>query len=116
MTENMVSKTNGLATAALVLGVMGALGFIFVFPPFVFGATAIVLGLLSGTREGMSMRAKIAIIMGALSMIILVVCIVSAVRFLMSNPEFMQNFEDTVLRMYEEMEENGVITGGYDFT
>ncbi len=116
MTENTVSKTNGIATAALILGVMGALGFIFVFPPFVFGATAIALGLLSGTREGMSMRAKIAIIMGALSMIILIICIVSAVHFLMSNPDFVQEFEDMVLRMYEEMEENGVITGGYDFT
>ncbi len=110
------SKTNGLATAALIMGVIGALGFIFVLPPFLFGATAIVLGLLSGTREGMSMRAKIAIIMGALSMIILIICIVSAVRFLMSNPDFIQNFEDTFLEIYDEMQENGVLTGGYDFT
>ena len=110
------NKTNGLATAAIIMAIIGALGFMFVFPPFIFGSTAIVLGLLSWTSEGMSMRAKIAVIMGALSMIIIIVCIVSAVRFLMSNPEFVQNFEDTVRRMYEEMEENGVITGGYDFT
>ena len=116
MIDNKAVKTDGLATAALILAILGALGFIFVFPPFVFGATAVALGLLSGTREGMTLKAKIAVIMGALSMVMFIVCVVSAVRFLMSNPEFVYQFRDTFQEIYDELENSGSFSGRYDFT
>ena len=109
-------KTNGLATAAIIFAILGALGLIFVFPPFLFGSTAIALGLLSGTREGMGFTAKIAIIMGALSMIILIVCIVSAIHFIMTNPEILQNFEEVFREVYEELKDTGVYTVENSFT
>ena len=116
MMDNRTIKTNGLATAALILGVLGALGFIFVLPPFVFGATAIALGLLSGTREGMTMRAKIAVIMGTLSMVLFIICVVQAVRFIMSNPDFVNQFEENFRQIYNELENDGNFYGRYDFT
>lgn len=105
MNEEYVEKPNinGLATAALILGIVAALGFIFVFPPFIFGATAIVLGLLSKTGDQMSMRAKIGICMGALSMILLCLILVSAVHLIMSDPGLLDEFNNNFNDLYNEM-------------
>ena len=94
---------NGLATAALILGVVAALGFIFVLPPFICGATAITLGLLSGNSEGMSLRAKIGICMGALSIILLCLILVSGIHLIMTNPEYFKDFTYNFNNVYNEL-------------
>jgi len=103
--ENSIRRAgaNGLATAALILGVVAALGFAFVFPPFVFGATAITLGLLSKMDGVISLRAKIGICMGALSMILLLIIIISAIHLIMTNPGLMQDFTDNFKDVYNEV-------------
>ncbi len=99
-----VPKGDGLATAALILGFIGALGIVFVFPPFIFGATAIALGLLSRGDDGLSMKARIGMFMGGLSMALLVVIVVSGVHLLMSNPDIRKEFNQDFDRIYEELE------------
>ncbi|MCR4590956.1 MAG: hypothetical protein K5668_09060 [Lachnospiraceae bacterium] len=109
--ENIVKpNNNGLATAALILGIVAALGFVFVFPPFIFGATAIVLGLLSKTGDSMSMRAKIGICMGTLSILLLCLILISAVHIIMTNPGMLDEFRNNFDEIY-----NGLLTqeGGY---
>lgn len=103
--EKTISRAgaNGLATAALILGVVAALGFAFVFPPFVFGATAITLGLLSRIDGFISLRAKIGICMGALSMILLLVIIISGIYLIMTNPGLMEDFTDNFNDVYNEV-------------
>ena len=103
--ENTISRAgaNGLATAALILGVVAALGFAFVFPPFICGATAITLGLLSRMDGVISLRAKIGICMGALSMILLLVVIIYGMHIIMSNPALMQDFTDNFNDVYNEV-------------
>ncbi len=103
--ENTISRAgaDGLATAALILGVIAALGFAFVFPPFICGATAITLGLLSRMDGVISLRAKIGICMGALSMILLLVVIIYGMHIIMSNPALMQDFTDSFNDVYNEV-------------
>ena len=105
MNEEYIEKPNknNLATASLILGVVAALGFIFVFPPFVFGATAIVLGLLSKTGDMMSMRSKIGICMGALSMILLCFVLGSAIHLLMTDPNLLKEFNDNFNDIYQNV-------------
>lgn len=108
-----VSKTEGLATAALILGIIAAMGFAFVLPPFVFGATAIVLGLLSSGRDGIALRAKIGMFMGALSMVFLIVIMISAVHLIMSNPDILEEFRQYYNEIYQELESEGFLNGSF---
>ena len=100
----------GLATASLILGVLAALGFVFVFPPFMFGATAIVLAFLSSGENGIALRAKIGMFMGAISMVLLVVVIISAVRFLLANPGMFDDFHKEFNELYQELQNSGSFT------
>ncbi len=97
-------KSEGLALASLILGLLGAIGLVFVIPPFVFGATAIVLGLLSRTGAGISLKAKIGMFMGGLSMVLLVVILISGIHLLMTNPGLKEDFDRDFNRIYEELE------------
>ncbi len=94
---------NGIATAALILGIVAALGFVFVLPPFICGATAITLGLLSRSGGELSLRAKIGICMGVLSIVLLCVVLISAVHLILTNPEILEIYNDTVNEMYREL-------------
>ena len=109
MEERVKEKGSGLATAALILGLIGALGFVFVFPPFVFGATAIVLGLLSGNGSGIALRAKIGMFMGALSMALFIVITAAAINLLRTDPGLRYEFQKEYDRLYEELENNGFV-------
>ena len=109
MEEQVREKGSGLATAALILGLIGALGFVFVFPPFVFGATAIVLGLLSGNGSGIALRAKIGMFMGGLSMALFVIIMAAAINLLRTEPGLMEEFKHEYNRVYEELENNGFV-------
>ena len=113
-TVKKVDKGEGLATASLILGLVAALGFVFVVPPFVCGATAIVLAFLSVSDNGMSFRAKIGMFMGILSIVLLIVIMVSAVNYLMTNPgifdSIYKEFDGSFEELYNELL-NG--EGGY---
>ena len=97
----------GLATASLILGVMAALGFVFVLPPFMFGATAIVLAFLSSGENGIALRGKIGMFMGAISMVLLVFIIASAVHFFLSNPGMFDDYYKEFNELYQEMQNSG---------
>ncbi len=101
--RSTIPKGDGLATAALVLGLIAALGCLFVLPPFIFGATAVVLGLLSAGEEGLSLKAKIGMFTGVLSMVILVVLVISAVYLLMTDPGLRENITNDFNRIYKEV-------------
>lgn len=96
-------KTSALATAALILGIIAALGLVFVFPPFICGATAITLGFLSRSDEGLSLRAKIGICMGILSIVLLIIITVSAINFLIDNPDVYRHFTSDFNEFYNEI-------------
>ncbi len=108
-------KGEGLATASLILGILGALGFIFVLPPFLFGATAIVLSLLSSSGNGIALRAKIGMFMGAISMALIAFITASVITFFVSHPgifkdyhnDFNELYEELYDEMYEELQDNG---------
>ncbi len=104
------SGAGGLATAALILGIVAALGFVFLFPPFICGATAITLGLLSRSGGVLSLRAKIGICMGILSIVLLLVILVSAVHLILTNPDFLEFYKNNFNELYQELLEQ---EGGY---
>ena len=91
----------GLATASLILGVMAALGFVFVLPPFMFGA------FLSSGENGIALRGKIGMFMGAISMVLLVLVIASAVHFFLSNPGMFDDYYKEFNELYQEMQNSG---------
>ena len=102
-----VDKGEGLATVSLILGLIAALGFVFVIPPFVCGATAIVLAFLSVSDNGMSFRAKIGMFMGILSIVLLIVIMVSVANYIMTHPgifdSFYKEFNGNFNELYEEI-------------
>ena len=79
--NNTDKRSAGLATAALVLGIVSLVTLIFVLPTLVCGSLAIILGLLSkGGESTVDGRGKAGIITGtiALCLITLILIILGA--------------------------------------
>ena len=68
---NNKRRSQRMENAALLLGVIGAATFCLVYPALICGSLAIVFALLSrGGERTLTSRAKIALILGAIALII----------------------------------------------
>jgi hypothetical protein len=98
------NQPNGMATAALVLGILAIISICCVYGSYLFGGIAITLGLLSrGKNAKLSTNALIGIILSIIGMVISTVIIVIAVISILfsygSLDGFMQEYES----YYEEI-------------
>lgn len=98
-------KSNGVAVAALVLGILSLLGLVLVFPGFIFGLVALILGIVGlnkaksiagpGSRKGMSIA---GIVMGVIAMVL------SGLMMYAGFSVFNQMVEDGVLDACQQYE------------
>lgn len=94
--------SNSFATAANVLGIIAIVTAIFgtVYPPFILGGLAIILGWLShGGEERLSKLAKTGIITASIGLVLNLVVITISIYAVFTVPEYKQELN----RIYEEI-------------
>lgn len=102
--NNNTAKTNGMATAALVLGILAIVSICCVYGSYILGGIAITLGLLSrGKSHHLSTNAIVGITLSIVGMVISTVIIIFAVVTVFSSYGSMDNFMQQYESIYEEM-------------
>lgn len=96
------NQPNGMATAALVLGILAIVSFCCIYGSYIFGGIAITLGLLSrGKEKKLSNNALIGVILSIVGMVISTIIIVAYVILFMSTDAI-----DTYMQEYETIYED----------
>ena len=81
---NNKRRSQRMENAALLLGVIGAATFCLVYPALICGSLAIVFALLSrGGERTLTSRAKIALILGAIALGIVLAMIICDCRIIL---------------------------------
>lgn len=101
-TQNqMPPKGSGMATAALVVGIVSLTGLLCLLPSIIFGGLAIVLAILSrGNAKKIMSQAKVGMVMGIISITLSFGMIGASVYTVFSNPDFMEQYEILYEQMY----------------
>ena len=86
-------RSNGLATASLVLGIISLLSTTIFYIAVPCGALAILFALLSRGNGKMYGKCKAAIVMGIAGGVSSIIMIVGAFYMLMNDPEMLRDFE-----------------------
>ncbi len=107
--DNKEAATNGLATAAFVMGIISLVS-VLCCCPFVFSAIGIVLALLSkGAEEALRPRAKTGLILSitglAVSFVLMVFTVAFPIVMYRTNPEFKKNLDNAMVQSLEQDEE-----------
>jgi hypothetical protein len=100
------NQPNGMATAALVLGILAIVSLCCIYGSYIFGGIAITLGLLSrGKDKKLSTNALIGVILSIVGMVISTVIITLYVIFFMTSgaiDTYMQEYETIYEDIYGE--------------
>lgn len=92
-TRPPVPKGEGMATAAMVMGILSLVTLFCVYPAFILGGIAIILAILSRGKDSKLMaQAKTGIITSCISIVLSCAVLIGSVAFIMSSPEFMDAF------------------------
>lgn len=98
---------HNMAAAAVVLSVIGLVTPYFVFTTLVCGSLGIILGLLSkGGELKMDTNGKVAVILGIISLILVTLILILAVRFMLADTGGLEEMMD----YYNTLEENNFST------
>ena len=99
--------SNGLATAAMVLGILALIGIFLIYPVFIFGSLSIILALLSrGKSLKMHVQAKTGVITSAIGLGSVVAIFAMAFTFIYGKPDFFENiYGMSYQEMMEQMED-----------
>lgn len=96
------NQPNGMATAALVLGILAIVSLCCIYGSYIFGGIAITLGLLSrGKDRKLSTNALIGVILSIVGMVISTIIITLYVIFFMASGAI-----DTYIQEYESIYED----------
>lgn len=91
-----------MATVAIVLSVIGLVTPYFVFTSLICGSLGIILGLLSkGGELKMNTNGKVAVILGTISLILVTLILIIAVRFMIADTGGLEEMMD-----YYDLEES----------
>ncbi|MBO6148637.1 MAG: hypothetical protein J6O55_04775 [Lachnospiraceae bacterium] len=91
-------KGQGLANAALTMGIISVVGAIFILPPMILGSTAIVLALLSrGGDAVMSPRARTGLITASVGLAAGLALFSFSLYYLLSHAELLEE----LIRQYD---------------
>lgn len=96
------SQPNGMATAALVLGILSIISICCIYGSYIFAGIAITLGLLSRGKNKLNTNALIGIILSIIGMVISTVVIVISTVVLLSSYDSMDDFMNDYESYYEE--------------
>ena len=96
----MERRSAGMAVAALVLGILGLVMSFCVYPGFIFGSLAIILGLLSrGGEMTTSGMAKAGITLGILAIIISIAAFFFYLATVLNEFDGWENYMDYIERI-----------------
>jgi hypothetical protein len=101
----MKSKGDGMATAALILGVMSVLSLFFMqlYIPFIAGSVGIILAILSkGSAQKLLSKAKAGIACCTMGLVLDILVCVGSVYLVFNLPTLMPDMVDEVNEMCEE--------------
>lgn len=98
------NKSNGMATASLVLGILAVISICCVYGSYIFGSIAITLGLLSrGRHTKLSKNALIGTILSIVGMVISTFIIVLFCISILANFGSFENFLNNYDAFYENI-------------
>lgn len=87
-------KTNAMAIASLVMGILAIITLCTVYLPLVFGSLSIIFAILSkGDHRHMSGFSYAGIITSVTGIVLSVVTIIAALFMLFTNPDFYQEYK-----------------------
>lgn len=99
------SKSNGFATASLVLGIIALVSAfsMTILPPLIFGSLSIILGILSRGNQKLHSRAFAGVIVSTAALVLNLVICVFSFYMVFSDPDARSQYWSLVNETYEQM-------------